>query len=114
MTNTLSTTTYVAAIDSARLSPLLTDPISGSATYGASIWVPGTTELTVTPSVKTVDVNGDNQVMDTLAFTNDCDVKFDFSLFSFDLAQYIWGGAVVNTGSDPSGVHTWNWSFERS
>lgn len=113
MANTLSTTTYVAAIDSARISPLLTDPSGGSATYGASIVVPGVTEITATPNVKTVDINGDNQNLATLTFTNDCSVKFDFAEFSFDLVPYIWGGAVSSSGSDPNGLRRWDWSFER-
>lgn len=113
MTTTLSPTTYVAAIDSARISPLLTDPLGGAATYGASIVVPGVTEITATPKVKTVEINGDNQNLATLTFTNNCDVKFDFAEFSFDLIPYIWGGILSTTGTDPNGVKRWDWGFER-
>jgi hypothetical protein len=113
MANTTSTTTYVAAIDQARITPLITDPVGGSATYGTSIVVPGVTEITATPKVKTVEINGDNQNLATLTFTNNCDVKFDFAEFSFDLVPYIWGGAVSSTGNDPNGIRKWDWSFER-
>jgi hypothetical protein len=103
----LSHITKVFAVQQARIAKLLTDPSSAPTTYGTTAPVTGTKSLKVTGTVTTVDLRGDNTVLDSDSLLTGVEVEIDYAKLSMDnLATWL-GGTVTDSGTTPNQVSSW-------
>jgi hypothetical protein len=87
--------------------PLTADPSGGSPTYGTGIDVPGIKTVTIGGDVNTVELRGDNGLMDVASSMSNVTVGLEFAKNSLDLLAAWFSAAVVATGTDPNSSATW-------
>ena len=109
----LSPQSEVYAVASAQITPLLTDPTSGSATYGTAVAIPGIKSVTLTPNANVKELMGDNTLLDSKSVVNYCECKITFAKWSFDVWPIFQGGVVTSSGTTPDQVTTYDWSYQR-
>lgn len=108
----LSHFSKVFAVKDAKVSPLTADPSGGSPTYGASIDVPGIKSVTVSGSVETKTLRGDNTLLDADSVLTDVTVAFEYAKLSLDILAATLGGAVVDGGTTPDQTADWELTSE--
>jgi hypothetical protein len=96
----------VFAAKDAKFWPLTAD-VSGSPTYGTGIDVPGLKTVTITGDVNSVELRGDNGLLDVASSLSNIGVALEFAKQSVDLLAAWFSAAVVDSGTDPNGIATW-------
>lgn len=103
----LSHITKVFAVQQCRVAKMLTDPAAAPTTYGATMPVVGTKAVKVTGTVTTVDLRGDNTLLDSDSMLQAVLVELDFAKLSLDVVVALLGGAVVDAGTTPNQTSTY-------
>lgn len=104
----ISRISKVFAVKDAKIAPLLTDPASGSATYGASIDVPGIKVVSISGSIESKTLRGDNRLLDSDSVITEVTVSIEYAKLSLDVLSALMGGAVVDSGTTPAQLSTWS------
>lgn len=108
MTTPVSHITKVFAVQDCKISPLLTDPASGSPTYDDPIDVPGIQTVAISGDMDTKTLTGDNKTLDSVSSLTGVTVKIENAKVSLDVLAALFGGDVADTGDAGTAVATWD------
>jgi hypothetical protein len=118
----LSHITKVFATKDAKVSKLTADPAGGSTTYATSIDVPGIKSVTISGTLDTKTLRGDQVLLDSDTVLTDITVAFEYAKLNEDLLPVWVGGAVADSGTTPNQKAEWSllgtdtlfpsWKFE--
>ncbi len=100
--------TSIFSIDNAAITPLLTDPIGGTATYGTKIDVPGIRSATLDPEILAKELFGDNAIQGRAAKARQIMSKVEAARLNLDILALLMGGAVTEAGTTPAQTTTYN------
>jgi len=103
----LTHTTSVFSVDNAAITPLLTDPAGGTATYGTKIDLPGIREAGFAPDVLAKELFGDNYIIARAAKARAVDSKLGVAKMSLDVLAAVLGGTVTDAGTTPAQTSTY-------
>lgn len=98
--------TKVFAAKDAKFWPLTAD-VTTAPTYGTGIDVPGLKTLTITGDINSVELRGDNGLLDVSSSLTNITVALEFAKQSVDLLAAWFSAAATDTGTDPNAVVTW-------
>lgn len=98
----ISHVTKMLAVDDAKIAKLLTDPESGTPTYGPLIDVPGVKQVALTLEIQTIELRGDNKRMDQASILVGCGIAWSQGKLNLDGQAVIIGGTVVDSGVTPA------------
>lgn len=104
----LSKISKVFAVKDAKISPLLTDPESGEATYGPAIDVPGIKSVAISGSVESKSLRGDNRLLDADSTITEVSVSIEYAKLSLEVLAAIAGGTILESGATPSQIAEWS------
>lgn len=104
----LSHVTKVFATKDAKVSPLTADPAGGTTTYGTAVDVPGIRSVSLGGDITTVELRGDQTLLDSDSVLNNITVSFEYAKLSLDVLDVMLGGGVADTGSGSTEVATWS------
>lgn len=104
----LSHVTKVFATKDAKVSPLTADPAGGTTTYGTAIDVPGIRSVSLGGDITTVELRGDQTLLDSDSVLNNITVSFEYAKLSLDVLDVMLGGAVADGGSGSTETGTWS------
>ena len=90
------------AVEDAKVAKLLTDPAGGAATYGALIDVPGIKEVTLSGTIETKELRGDNSLLDIITKLRSLAITVSHAKMSLDLLPIFLGGTTADSGVTPS------------
>lgn len=100
--------TSIFSIDNAAITPMLTDPIGGTATYGTKIDVPGIRSATFDPEILAKELFGDNAIQGRAAKARQIMSKVEAARLNLDVLSLLLGGVVTDAGATPAQTTTWN------
>lgn len=104
----LSHFSKVFACNELRIAKLLTDPTGAPpATYGASVPLVGSKKLTISGTVNTKFLRGDNRLLDADAVMGDVTAVVDYAKLSLDAMSVMLSTVVVDSGVTPNQLATW-------
>ena len=104
----LSHVTKVFAVTDCKVRPLLTDPASGSPTYGSPIDVPGIKSVAITGTVETKRLRGDNTLLDADSVLTEVNVAIEYAKLSLDFHAALLGGTVTDSSTTPTQTASWD------
>lgn len=88
---------------------LATAPSTGEAVFQSSGYqLVGVKDMTVTTTMKTVDLRGDNTYLDTDSVLEALEFDVDVAKVNLDAMAIMLGGTVVDSGTTPNQVSTWS------
>lgn len=105
---TISHVTKVFAVTDCKARPLTTDPAGGSPTYGVAVDVPGIKKVSITGSVESKTLRGDNSVLDSDSTLTEVKVAIEYAKLSLDFMSLLLGGAVTDAGSGSAETASWD------
>ena len=100
--------TPVFSVDKAAWTPMLTDPTSGSATYGTKILLNGITTVSFDPEVLYKEAFGDNAIQHVASKARKFMCKAGLDKFDLDFFAQILGGTVTDAGTTPAQTTTYD------
>lgn len=103
----ISHVTKVFAASDAKVFPLTADPAGGSPTYGTGIDVPGLKTVTIEGDVNSVELRGDNTLLDAASNLSNITVSMEFAKTSLDLLAAWFAATVTDSGTTPNQKSTW-------
>lgn len=103
----ISHVTKVFAASDAKVYPLTADPAGGAPTYGTGIDVPGLKTVTIEGDVNSVELRGDNALLDAASNLTNITVSMEFAKSSLDLLGAWFTAAVTDSGVTPAQKATW-------
>ena len=103
----ISHVSKVFAAKDCKLFPLTADPSGGSPTYGTGVDVPGLKTCTITGTVNTVELRGDNGKLDGASSMGDVTVALEFAKLSLDVLSAVFAVATADAGTTPNQTSTW-------
>jgi len=99
--------TKVFAAKDCKMWPLTADPSGGSPTYGTGIDVPGIKTVTIGGDINSVELRGDNGLMDVASSMSNVTCSIEFAKQSLDLLAAWFAATVTDTGTDPNSSASW-------
>lgn len=100
---TLSHVTKVYGIKDCKIAKMTADPAGGSATYAASVDIPGVVSVALTQAMANKLLKGDNTLLDADVTVSDpWTGKLIFSKLGFDVEAVLFGATVVDAGTTPN------------
>jgi len=99
--------TPVFSVDNAAWTPMLTDPVGGTATYGTKIDIPGIQSVALDPNLLVKELFGDNAIIALATKARSFAFKAGAAKLSLDLLASLMGGAVVDAGTTPAQTTTY-------
>ncbi len=103
----LSHVSKVYAVSDAKISKLTADPAGGATTYGTLTDVPGIKEMTIGGNVNTVELRGDNALLDQNSTLGNITVSVSNAKISLDVLAIMLGGTNTDAGTTPSQTSTY-------
>lgn len=100
----LSHTTKLYAVEDCKIAPLTADPEGGTTTYGSLLDVPGIKSISLTGSVESKSLRGDNSLLDSDAVLTELSGSIEHAKLSLDVLAAILGFVVTDSGTTPSQV----------
>lgn len=94
--------TKVFAVTDAKIAKLTADPAGGSATYAASIDVPGIKSVGISGSVEAKELRGDNQLLDKDVVITNVQIAVAHAKLSYDVLPVLVGGTSTDSGTTPN------------
>ncbi|KJK55646.1 hypothetical protein [Saccharothrix sp. ST-888] len=105
----LSHVSKLFSIQDCKITALLTDPVSGTATYAAqSVDVPGIKSLAISGSMQSKTLRGDNTLLDTESYIDGVTGSAEHARLSLDALAVLLGGAVTDSGTTPAQKAVWS------
>lgn len=108
----ISRVTKLYSVQDCKISALLTDPASGSATYDDVIDVPGIQTMEISGDVEVKRLRGDNGPLASNSAITNITVAITHAKLSLDVLTAIVGGAATDTGTTPNQKSTWDLSAD--
>lgn len=94
------------AVEDAKIAKLLTDPAGGTETYGSLIDVPGIKEVTLSGTVESKELRGDNALLDVFSVLKSLTLGVKNAKISLDVDAVLIGGTVADAGTTPNQTAT--------
>lgn len=98
----------VYAVRDIKVFALTADPAGGSPTYGAGIDVPGAKTMTLSGDINTVELRGDNALLDQASTLQNVQVALEFAKMSLDLLGSWFANSVADSGTTPNMKAVWS------
>lgn len=98
----------VFAAKDAKVWPLTADPASGTPTYGTGLDVPGLKTLTIEGDINSVELRGDNTLLDVASNLSNITVSMEFAKTSLDLLGAWFANTVADSGTTPNQKALWS------
>lgn len=96
--------TKVFAVTDAKVAKLTADPSGGSATYAASIDIPGIKSIKISGDVENKKLRGDNALLDSDSVITNVTAEVEQAKMSLDEVAMFMGMTVVDSGTTPNQV----------
>lgn len=90
------------AVEDAQIAKLLTDPAGGTETYGPLIDVPGIKQVTLSGTVESKELRGDNALLDVNSVLKSLTLGITNAKISLDVEAVLIGGTVADSGLTPN------------
>lgn len=103
----LSHITKFFAIEDAKIAKLTSDPAAGAPVYGTLVDVPGIKGITISGTVDTKRLRGDNQLLDLNSVLTDVTATIRYGKLSLDALPVVLGGTTTDAGVTPSQTASW-------
>lgn len=103
----LSAVSKFYAVSDAKIAKLTADPAGGTATYATSIDVPGIKGVTISGNIKTSELRGDNQLLDSNSTLTNITCSISYAKLSVDVLPVVLGGATAAAGVTPNQTQTY-------
>jgi len=100
--------TPLFSVDRAAVTPLLTDPSTGSPTYGTKVFLPAVESVSVDPDVLYKELFGDNAIAATAAKARSVKATVNFGKIDIDVLKTVLGGTVTDAGVTPAQTATYD------
>jgi len=94
------------AVTDAKIAAVTADT-AASTTYGTLIDVPGIKSVTVSGDINTVELRGDNTLLDANSTLTNLTVEFEYAKLSLDALAVMAGGTVTDTGATVAEIATY-------
>ncbi len=104
----LSPISKLYGTDDAKIAKMTADPAGGTATYAASIDVPGIKSVTIEGDINVVELRGDHTLLDSDSVLNNITVTFEYAKLNTAVLAAVLGGSSADTGTTPNQVHTYS------
>lgn len=104
----ISTETWHFGAEDCQIAQLTADPAGGTATYGSWVNVPGIKSVTVSGDVNTVELRGDNSLLDSRSTLTNISVAIEYAMLSQDVLEVLLGGTSQGSGSGTTEVNTFS------
>ncbi len=104
----LSHTSKIFAVVDAKIAAVTADPSGGTTTYGTLTDVPGIKSVSIGGDVSTVELRGDNQLLDANSTLTSVTLEFEYAKLNLDALDILVGGAVVDAGTTPNQTATYS------
>jgi hypothetical protein len=95
----ISHITKLYGVVDAKIYELTADPAGGPAVYAGGIDVPGIKSVEVTGDIKSVELRGDNTLLDSDASLQKVNLKFNYAKLNLDALAVLLGGTVTDGGA---------------
>jgi hypothetical protein len=96
------------AVEDAKIAAMTADPSGGTTTYGSLVDVPGIKEVTLSGTVETKSLRGDNTLLDSRSTLQSLTLTVSNAKLSLDVLPLILDGAKVDSGVTPNMVATYD------
>lgn len=103
----LSHVSKVYSVSDAKIAVVTADPAGGSTTYGSLIDVPGIREVTISGDVNTVELRGDDTLLDRNSSLSTITGTVSHAKISLDVLDAIIGGTITDGGTTPAMTATY-------
>lgn len=103
----LSHVSKLYAVSDSKIAKVTADPAGGATTYGASTDVPGIKEMSIGGNVNTVELRGDNSLLDQNSTLGNITVSVTHAKLSLDVLAIMLGGTVTDSGTTPNQIASW-------
>lgn len=90
------------AVSDAKIAAVSADPSGGTTTYGTLLDVPGIKSVSIGGDINTVELRGDNQLLDANSILTSVSLEFEFAKLSLDVIRVLAGGTVTDAGITPN------------
>lgn len=90
------------AIEDAKIAKLTADPSGGAATYATIIDVPGIKEVTLSGTVESKELRGDNALLDARSVFKSLSISVKHAKVSLDVLPVLLGGTTTDSGTTPN------------
>lgn len=91
----------------AKIAAVTADPAGGTTTYGSLVDVPGIKSVTIGGDVSTVELRGDNTLLDANSTLTNISLSFEYAKLSLDALDVLVGGTVTDAGAGSAETATW-------
>lgn len=98
----LSPVTKLYAVEDCKISKITADPAGGTTTYGTAIDVPGIKEVGIGGDISSVELRGDNTLLDSNSTFTKGTVSISHAKLSTAVLAVILGGTVTDSGTTPN------------
>lgn len=103
----ISHTSKFYAVTDAKIAAVTADPSGGTTTYGTLIDVPGIKSVTISGDINTVELRGDNTLLDSNSTLTNVTVDFEYAKLNLDAVAAMIGGTVTDSGAGTTEVATY-------
>lgn len=94
--------------EDAKITPLTADPSGGTATYGTAVDVPAIKSVEMSGAVNTVELRGDNTLLDSNTTLTGISATVNAGKLSLDVLKNAIGGTVTDSGTTPNQKSTYD------
>ena len=99
--------TKVYSVSDAKLAVVTADPAGGTTTYGSLIDVPGIREVTLSGEMRSVELRGDDTLLDRNSSLSTITGTISHAKLSLDVLDAIVGGTITDAGVTPNMTATY-------
>lgn len=96
------------AVEDAKIAQMTADTSGGSATYAAVVDVPGIKEVTLSGTVESKELRGDNALLDARSVFKSLSITVSHAKISLDVLPVLLGGTTTDAGTTPNMTATFN------
>ena len=96
------------AVEDAKIAAVTADPSGGTTTYGSLVDVPGIKSVSISGDVSTVELRGDNRLLDANSTLSRVDLTFEYAKLSLDALDIMLGGSVTDSGTGDAEIGTYD------
>lgn len=96
------------AVSDAKIAQMTADPAGGTATYASVIDVPGIKEVTLSGTVNSKELRGDNALLDARSVLQNLSITVSHAKISLDVLAVLLGGTNADSGTTPNMLATFD------
>lgn len=91
-----------------KIARLTADPAGGTATYAASVDIPGIKSVVLGGDIEVKELRGDHSLLDSDSTLTNITVTFNYAKLQMDALAVMLGGVVADTGVTPNQIAKWS------